>query len=42
MHYAVQMPLKLFIEYYVQARSHWLGWSGFNLTTFTAVQFMQY
>ena len=23
----------------VQARSHWLGWSGFNLTTYT--QFMQ-
>ena len=22
-----------------QARSHWLGWSGFNLTTFT--QFIQ-
>ena len=22
-----------------QARSHWLGWSGFNLTTYT--QFMQ-
>ena len=25
-----------------QARSHWLGWSGFNLTTFTAIQFMQH
>ena len=23
----------------LQARSHWLGWSGFNLTTYT--QFMQ-
>ena len=23
----------------MQARSHWLGWSGFNLTTYT--QFMQ-
>ena len=23
----------------MQARSHWLGWSGFNLTTFTQLRF---
>ena len=26
-------------KHLMQARSHWLGWSGFNLTTYT--QFMQ-
>ena len=30
--------LKLLL-FTAQARSHWLGWSGFNLTTYT--QFMQ-
>ena len=27
-------------DFVVQACSHWLGWSGFNLTTF--IQFIQH
>ena len=36
----MQLYVNLFSEEAIyQARSHWLGWSGFNLTTYT--QFMQ-